>query len=58
MEENKKTLHKVIMKRYEYLDRDGEGKLITVGYSIRENEKPYGYKGERLVDTFEAYVKR
>ena len=52
-----KTWVKRTFKRYEYFEKTKDGKLYTVGYSIRENEKPYGYKGEQLVDTFEAWVR-
>lgn len=44
-------------KRYEYPLKDDNGNEYVGSYTIKENVKPLGFKGEKLVDKFEAKVK-
>ena len=42
---------------YEYPLKDNNGKVYYGSYTIKLYRKPLGFKGEKLVDTFEATVK-
>ena len=44
-------------KIYEYPLKDNNGNVYYGSYTIKENVKPLGFKGERLTATFEAEVK-
>ena len=44
-------------KVYEYPLKDNNGKTYFGSYTIKADVKPCGFKGERLVDSFEAKVK-
>ena len=41
------------MKRYEYPIKVGKEKTLTGSYTIKEDAKPLGFKGEKLVQKFE-----
>ena len=41
------------MKVYEYPLKTKKGTLYVGSYTIKENVKPLGFKGEKLVQTFE-----
>ena len=45
------------LKVYEYPLKTQDGKTYQGSYTIKENVKPLGFKGEKLVDTFTAEVK-
>lgn len=45
-------------KVYEYPLKDEQGKVYYGSYTIKNSIKPLGFKGEKLVDTFEATVKK
>lgn len=40
-------------KVYEYPLKDAKGKTYYGSYTIKETAKPCGFKGEKLVQTFE-----
>lgn len=44
-------------KVYEYPLKTPNGYEYQGSYTIKENVKPLGFKGEKLVDTFTAEVK-
>ena len=47
----------MIFQRYEYPLKDINGNIYYGSYTIKVGVKPLGFKGEKLVQTFEAEVK-
>lgn len=43
---------------YEYPLKDREGNVYYGSYTIKDGVKPLHFKGEQLVDTFEAEVSK
>ena len=43
-------------KVYEYPLKDGEGNIYYGSYTIKDGVNPLHFKGEQLVDKFEAEV--
>ena len=40
-------------KHYEYPLKDKKGNIYYGEYTIKENTKPCGFEGEKLVETYE-----
>ena len=45
---------KVTLKCYEYPLKDGNGKTYYGSYTILEGVEPVGFKGEKLIQTFDC----
>ena len=48
---------KTVLKRYEYPIKKLNGEVYYGSYTIKEGVAPMNFKGEKLIQTFEANVK-